>query len=76
MSGYVSQSTRGHRLSRKAYHLGGQKLQLPLLCAIYKAHLQEGKDIADFEVLADIATSVGMMTREEASVINHCTSRH
>jgi len=64
--GPMSQSTRGHRLSRKAYLLGGQKLQLPVLCALYNAHLQQGKDIADFEVLADIAEKAGMMTRTEA----------
>jgi len=65
-SGPISQSTRGHRLSRKAYLLGGQKLQLPVLCALYKAHLEDGKDIGDYEVLADIAEKVGMMTRAEA----------
>lgn len=65
-SGVMSQSTRGHRLSRKAYLLGGQSLQLPLICALFKVHLEEGKDIADFEVLADVAEKVGMMSRTEA----------
>lgn len=64
--GPMSQSTRAHRLSRKAYLLGGQKLQLPLLCALFKAHLQEAKDIADFEVLADIAEEAELMSRTEA----------
>jgi len=62
-SGVMSQTTRAHRLSRKAYLLGGQRLQLPLTCALYKAHLEEGKDIADFGILGDIAERVGMMSR-------------
>jgi len=66
--GVMSQSTRGHRLSRKAFLVGGQKLQLPVLCALYKAHLGEGKDIEDFEVLADIAETAGLMSKEEATL--------
>lgn len=65
-SGVMSQSTRAHRLSKKAYLLGGQRLQLPLTCALFKAHLEEGKDIADIGILSDIAEKVGMMSREEA----------
>lgn len=65
-AGYMSQSTRAHRLSRKAYLLGGQRFQLPVLCGLFKAHLEESKDIADFDVLADIAERVGMMSRQEA----------
>jgi predicted DsbA family dithiol-disulfide isomerase len=53
-------------LSRKAYHLGGQKLQIPILCALCRAHLEEGLNISDYDVLADIAEEVGMMTKEEA----------
>jgi len=64
--GVMSQSTRGHRLSRKAYQLGGEKLQTPVLCALFKAHLEEGQDIADLEILSDIAAKTGMMTKEEA----------
>ncbi len=63
--GVMSTSTRGHRLSRKAFHLGGEHLQTPLLCAVFKAHLEEGKDIGDIDVLSDIAASVGMMTKDE-----------
>lgn len=65
-SGVMSQSTRGHRLARKAYLMGGQKLQLPVLCALYKAHLGEGKNIEDYDLLAEIAESAGMMSKEEA----------
>lgn len=63
----MSQSTRGHRLSQKAYQIGGEKLQLPLLCALFKAHLEDGRDIADLDVLSDLAEGVGMMTKEEVN---------
>lgn len=63
----MSQSTRAHRLTRKAYITGGQKLQLPVLCGIFKANLEDGKDIGDVNVLAEVAEKSGMMTKEEAS---------
>jgi len=64
--GVMSQSTRAHRLSVKAFRIGGQDLQLPVLNAIFKTHLEEGKDIADVNVLAEIAESVGMMSKDQA----------
>ncbi|KAJ7221020.1 thioredoxin-like protein [Mycena haematopus] len=64
--GVVSQSTRAHRLSRKAYRMGGAQLQLPYLTAIFRVHLEEGKDIGDIDVLSDVAAEVGMMTKAEA----------
>ncbi|KAF8896589.1 thioredoxin-like protein [Infundibulicybe gibba] len=64
--GVVSQSTHAHRLAQKAYQIGGQDLQLPLLSAIFKAHLEDGKDIAEFTVLAELAVGVNMMTKDEA----------
>jgi len=64
--GVVSQSTRAHRLSRKAFRLGGMEMQLPFLNAIFRAHLQESKDVADINVLSDVAAEVGMMTKAEA----------
>jgi predicted DsbA family dithiol-disulfide isomerase len=63
--GVMVQSTQAHRLSRKSYLLGGQKLQLPVLCAIFKAHLEDGKDISDYDVLAEIAESCKVMSKEE-----------
>ncbi|KAG7089903.1 hypothetical protein E1B28_011536 [Marasmius oreades] len=69
--GVLSQSTRAHRLSRKAYLIGGQDKQLPLLCNLFKVHLEEGKDISDIDVLADIAQQNGIMTREEAVTFLH-----
>ena len=65
--GFVSQTTRAHRLCQKAYQLGGQDLQIPLLKAIYKAHMEEGQDIAEIAVLADIADNAGTMSREKVN---------
>ena len=63
----MSQSTRAHRLTRKAYLAGGQKLQLPVLCGIFKANLEDGRDIGDVNVLAEVAEKSGMMTKDEAN---------
>ncbi|KAL0573572.1 hypothetical protein V5O48_008386 [Marasmius crinis-equi] len=65
-NGVMSQSTRAHRLSRKAYLMGGQEKQLPVLCGIFKAYMEESKDICDIDVLADVAEQADVMTREEA----------
>ncbi|KDR79025.1 hypothetical protein GALMADRAFT_244757 [Galerina marginata CBS 339.88] len=64
--GVMSQTTRAHRLCQKAYKLGGQNLQIPLLCAVFKAHMEEGKDIADINVLAELAQNTGTMSRADA----------
>ncbi|KAK7032828.1 polyketide biosynthesis associated protein [Favolaschia claudopus] len=64
--GVVSQSTKAHRLSRKAYRTGGARLQLPFLTAIFRVHLQEGKDLGDNDVLSDVAAEAGVMSKEEA----------
>jgi predicted DsbA family dithiol-disulfide isomerase len=61
----MSQSTRAHRLSRKAYLVGGQEKQLPLLCALFRAFLEDGQDIADLDVLSDIAQQVGVFSKAE-----------
>ncbi|KAJ3716079.1 thioredoxin-like protein [Lentinula raphanica] len=64
--GLVSQSTRAHRLSRKAYQIGGQNKQLPFLCAVFRAYLEENKDVADLDVLSDLAEQTGVMSKKEA----------
>jgi len=64
--GVTSSTVRAHRLSVKAYRLGGQGLQLPLLSAILKACHTESKDISSIEVLSDIAESVGVMSKDAA----------
>jgi len=65
--GVMSSTVRAHRLSVKAYRLAGQHLQLPLLSAILKACTSDGKDIGSIDVLSDIAESVGLMSKEEAT---------
>ncbi|KAF8899900.1 thioredoxin-like protein [Gymnopilus junonius] len=64
--GVMSQSTRAHRLCQKAYKIGGQNLQTPLLCAIFKAYMEEGQDVADIQVLAGLAEGTGTMSSAEA----------
>ncbi|KAJ6570141.1 thioredoxin-like protein [Mycena vulgaris] len=64
--GVISQSTLAHRLSRKAFRIGGMELQLPYLMAVFRAHLQEAKDVGEIDVLSDIAAEVGVMSKSEA----------
>ncbi|KAJ7116431.1 thioredoxin-like protein [Mycena epipterygia] len=64
--GVVSQSTLAHRLSRKAFHIGGMEKQLPYLMAIFRVHCQEGQDVGDINVLSDLAAEIGFMTKAEA----------
>ena len=71
LHGIMSPTTKAHRLVLKAGRLGGQKLQTPLITAIFAASMEEGKDIADSEVLADLASECGVLSREETlSFIN------
>jgi len=65
--GFVGQTIRAHRLCQKAYQLGGQDLQIPVFKAVYKAHMEEAKDISKIAVLADIAENTGTMSREKAT---------
>jgi len=64
--GVMSQSTLAHRLAIKAGQVGGQAKQLPVLCDIFKANLEEAQDISDINVLSDIAARNGVMTKDEA----------
>jgi len=64
--GVISSTIRAHRLTMKAYRLGGQLYQLPLLSAIFKAYTSEAKDIGSLDVLSDIAESAGVMSKQEA----------
>jgi predicted DsbA family dithiol-disulfide isomerase len=68
--GFVSQTTRAHRLCQKAYQLGGQDFQIPMLKAIYKAHMEEGQDISEIAVLADIAEDTGTMSKEKVNSVS------
>ncbi|KAG5642426.1 hypothetical protein DXG03_002800 [Asterophora parasitica] len=66
MRGIMSQSTLAHRLALKAGKVGGQKLQIPVLCGVFKANLEDGKDIGDLDVLGEIAEDAGLMSKDEA----------
>lgn len=44
-------------------------MQLPFLNAIFRVHLQESKDVADINVLSDVAAEVGMMTKAEVCLL-------
>jgi len=65
--GPISQTIRAHRLACKAWELGGPATQLPLMGVLYKAYAEEEKDIADFDVLAEIAEAANVMSKNEVS---------
>ncbi|KAM5531011.1 hypothetical protein V8D89_015338 [Ganoderma adspersum] len=65
-SGSVTQTIRAHRLSRKAYILGGQELQEKFLDITFCAYFTEGKNIGDFSVLGDLAEEAGVMSKDKA----------
>lgn len=64
-NGQLSQSTRAHRLSVKAYRVGGQDMQQAVLQTYFKVYFHEGKDIGNMDILGDIAQSVGLMSKAE-----------
>jgi len=64
--GVMSRSIRAHRLCQKAYQTGGQDMQIPLILAVFKAYLQEAKDIDDIDLLSDLAEQNKMMSKDEA----------
>ena len=51
--------------------MGGQRYQESLLGALFKEHMENGKDIADISVLSDIAEDVGMMTKDDVSISSY-----
>ena len=61
----MTQSIRAHRLSRKAYVLGGQEMQEKFLEALFYAYFTAGKDISDFNVLGDLAEEAGVMSKDK-----------
>jgi len=63
--GLLSQTTRAHRLSVKAYTVGGQQMQQAVLEAYFKAYFNEGKDIGNLDLLGDISQSVGLMGKAQ-----------
>ena len=63
--GMVSQTTRAHRLALKAYRTGGQAMQQAVIRQFFYQGCGEGKDIGNYELLADIAAQAGVMGRAE-----------
>jgi predicted DsbA family dithiol-disulfide isomerase len=61
----MSESTLAQRLSLKAYNTGGQDMQTLLVLALFKAHLQEAKDIGHVETISDIAEQNNVMSKDE-----------
>ena len=61
----MSQSTRAHRLSQQAFKTGGQEMQISVILAVFKAYLQDEKDIADIDLLSDLAEQNNVMSKNE-----------
>jgi len=64
--GIICPTTQAHRLSVKAYQIGGQEMQRELNSVIFEACLMKGEDISDNDILANAAAKVGVMNRERA----------
>lgn len=62
--GIVCRSIQAHRLSVKAYQVGGQEMQQQLNSLIFDACFAKGEDISRDNFLADVAVKVGLMNRE------------
>lgn len=66
--GLVSQTTRAHRLALKAYQKGGQTMQQAVIQQFFYEGCGQGKDIGNYELLADIAEKAGVMSKADALV--------
>ncbi|KIJ62754.1 hypothetical protein HYDPIDRAFT_113841 [Hydnomerulius pinastri MD-312] len=64
--GIVCRSIQAHRLSVKAYQVGGQEMQKELNSILFDACFAKGEDISDITFLADAAVKIGLMNREKA----------
>ncbi|KAI9570511.1 thioredoxin-like protein [Boletus coccyginus] len=64
--GVLCRSTQAHRLSVKAYQVGGQEMQQQLNSLIFDASCAKGEDISRDSFLANVAVKVGLMNRERA----------
>jgi len=63
--GTITQTTRAHRVSLKAWKLGGQPIQEAFMKALHKAYFEQGRNIGDPEVLGEIAEASGVMSKAE-----------
>lgn len=64
--GVITQTVRAHRLLIKAWQLGGQAKQQPILEALYKSYFVDCKSLGDYELLAQIAEDEKLMEKDEA----------
>jgi predicted DsbA family dithiol-disulfide isomerase len=62
--GVICRSIQAHRLSVKAYQVGGQEMQQQLNSLIFDACFAKGEDISRDNFLADVAVKAGLMNRE------------
>ena len=60
----ICRSIQAHRLSVKAYQVGGQAIQQPLISLLFDTCFAKGEDISNEKFLADAAVKVGLMNRE------------
>jgi predicted DsbA family dithiol-disulfide isomerase len=65
MEGVMTQTTLAHRLLLKAWKIGGQATQQALLTVIFKSYFEDLANIGDTNVLADMAVTANLMTKEE-----------
>lgn len=63
--GVIAQTTLAHRLLLKAWQLGGQRLQLPLLNTLFKDYFSDGQNVADEAILAKAASENAVMSETE-----------
>ncbi|SGY35017.1 BQ5605_C002g01715 [Microbotryum silenes-dioicae] len=64
--GPVSATEDNHRMIMKARELGGEAMQKKYVEKVFSSYFEEEKDPGSFDVLADDAEAVGMMTKQEA----------
>ncbi|KAI0359982.1 thioredoxin-like protein [Trametes cingulata] len=65
--GWLCQTIRAHRLLRKAYEVGGQELQEKFLDVLFYAYFTEGKNIADIDLLGELAESCGVLPKDKVT---------
>ena len=69
MEGVMTQTTLAHRLLLKAWKIGGQETQQALLTTLFKRYFEDLANIGDTSVLADMAVSAKLMTKEEVRTV-------
>lgn len=69
MEGPISNTLRAQRLTQHAWAVGGQAAQQAVIGAILRAAFEEGKDIGNVAVLADIAMSVSNDSEDDDAAV-------